>query len=355
MFMGFLFSCQPDANKLTPPEEIGVIPAAILEAQVTWTLDYDQQAQEQGLETCSYSRSFHATQFVDMNYLCPECDMLFQGQADIISGFDCYQQFNAQATTQRIEQWGWNNDIFYRSTREQSPMSELTLLEQVAEEQPISLEWSADYETSDGAGLTISAAGEMSYYIDDSLLLPEAFPERTVPYVCGWPQNDPQNLSLTYQLGIGQTFPNVRLQDQCQDKLALWDLYGHWLIIDSTQPDCGPCQVMAATADAWLENMRSRGYPIMLVSLLGKSLAESNLSPSDQMHSAWVAEFALQDPVLQDKGFANALFPNFIEDLTGMPYGFPAWVVVDPTFTIVDAGTGFSSWDTIEQIILSHQ
>ena len=48
--------------------------------------------------------------------------------------------------------------------------------------------------------------------------------ERTAPYAGGWPQDDPGTLSASWAPAVGETLPNFRLEDQCRDRLDLWDM-----------------------------------------------------------------------------------------------------------------------------------
>ena len=55
--------------------------------------------------------------------------------------------------------------------------------------------------------------------------------------------------------------------------------------------------------------------------------------------------------VLYDRGFAYALFPDFIADFSGESFGYPTWLVIDPEMNLVDGNVGFGSWDDVGDII----
>ena len=203
--------------------------------------------------------------------------------------------------------------------------------------------------------MLLEAQGSFQYSFDPALEILNPWEGRTEPYTCGWPQNDPGDLTLDYELGIGKTFPNVHLRDQCNERLSLWDLYGNWLILDTTQSDCGPCRSMASSSEEALAEMRAEGLNVMMVSFLGNGLSYPYETPSASTLDTWVDQYELEDPVLFDQGFAYALFPSFVEEYTGEGFGYPTWLLVNPEMELVYGNVGFSSWDNIYQAILDNQ
>jgi len=337
------------------PDEQGSIPAIRVSGDVTWTLAFDADAQAQGFTDCSYTRSYEGVQVLDLGYLCPDCAVISQGDATISQGLDCYSQISSDPQTVRTEAWGWSDDgRFFRSGLEQYPLGELSSIDPTAST-GADLSWESSSDLSPGGTMTLSAAGSIRWLIDDQALLPDPWPVRTEPYACGWPTNDPGTLSLDYELGLGKTFPNVRLVDQCGERPALWDLYGSWLVIDTAQPDCGPCRSMASTAEAFLNQMADEGIDVKFVSLLGAGLSEPWATPSQDVYDAWVTSYNPTTPLLQDRGFGYALFPAFAEAETGEAFGYPTWIVVDPTMKPVAVNVGFGSWDAVAEIIRAGQ
>jgi peroxiredoxin len=303
------------------------------------------------MEDCSYTREFTGTQLLDMDYLCPACTVQVQGTATMTEGLDCYGQISSSASTERAEHWGWSDTHFYRTSLTQYPLVELQEFTNNGEGEESTLAWSSEREMSDGGSMVLTASGSLSWFIDDDTLLADPWPTPTAPYTCGWPQEDPGTLVLDYTLAEGNTFPNVRLEDQCGEQLALWDLYGRWLVLDSSQSDCGPCRLMADGAEDFVESMAGEGIEVMVVSLLGNGLSDPAGTPDTATLTSWVEDYGLTDPVLYDRGFGYALFPDFIENSTGESFGYPAWLVVDPTMTLVHGNVGFSSWDDVSEVI----
>ena len=335
----------------TTPAEVGEHPAVIVTGAVTWTLEFDKTAEAKGFTDCSYTREYTGVQYLDMDYLCPECVVQVQGTATMTEGLDCYSQISSSAATERTEHWGWSETAFYRTGVLQGPMGELSEFTPPAEGASGSLGWESENELTDGGVMILTAAGALTWETDESTLLPDPWPESPDAYSCGWPTNDPGTLTLDYDLGVGKTFPNVRLEDQCGDKLALWDLYGSWLVMDTSQSDCGPCQSMAATAEAFVEDMAAEGFDVKVVSFLGNGLSDPYGTPDESTHTNWVESFGLTDPVLYDRGFAYALFPDFVEEHTGEGFGYPTWIVVDPEMNLVHGNVGFGSWDDVGDVI----
>jgi peroxiredoxin len=322
---------------------------------VTWTLTFDEEAQANGFESCSYRRSYEGEERVDHPYLCPDCEIMVQGIATMEEGGDCHAQISSNSTTQRTELWGMGNGEFFRSSHEQRALGALGTIENMQADTDINLFWSSENTLTDGGTMLLEASGTAQYSIDPSISPdPDTEPHQGV-YACGWPQNNPENLTLDYNIDVGKTFPNVHLVDQCGDRLSLWDLYGNWLILDTTQSDCGPCRSMAAGSEEALANMRESGIDVMMVSFLGNGLSAPFETPDQSTFDNWVESYELQDPVLFDEGFAFALFPEFVENFSGEGFGYPTWLLVNPEMTLVYGNVGFGSWEDIQSAIEENQ
>ncbi len=325
------------------------IPAIRVSGAVTWMLDFDSVSESAGFIDCEYRREFDGLQFLHSPWLCPDCEVITAGEAVMTAGEDCYAQLSDDPPS-GYEAWGFSADGgFYRSGTEQYPLWEpLASFEDGGEGADNALAWSAEYDLGGGAGLTLSASGSFRYLTDADTLLPESFPPRQTPYGCGWPRNDPGDLPLDFHLTGGGVFPNLRLTDQCGEDVNLWDLYGDWIVLDGTQPDCGPCQTMAAGGVDFLAGMRSEGVTVRMVSLMGGGLAAPWESPELETVTSWASSFGLSDPVLVDRGAAFALLPQVLGD----DFGWPAWAIIDPHMQLVYAQVGFGTWDTAAEVIL---
>ena len=319
---------------------------------VTWTLTFDEEAKANGFEDCTYRRTYEGEERIDRPYLCPDCEIMVQGIATMEEGGDCHGQISSDSSTQRTELWGLGNGFFYRSGHEQRALGELGEVEVVQPDTDIALFWSSENTLQSGGVMLLEATGTTQYFIDSSITPDPATQPHQGEYSCGWPQNDPGDLVQEYRIDVGQTFPNVHLVDQCGERLSLWDLYGHWLILDTTQSDCGPCRSMADSSEEALTQMREQGIEVMMVSFLGNGLSAPFETPDTGTLTNWVEQYGLQDPVLYDEGFTYALFPDFVENFSGEGFGYPTWLLVDPQMTLVYGNVGFGSWDDIQNKIL---
>ncbi|MCK6506434.1 redoxin domain-containing protein [Myxococcota bacterium] len=334
----------------TPTEE-GSIPAWRAQAEVTWTLTFDAAAQAEGYADCSYRRTWEGVQVLDLDYLCPECALHLVGDATLQEGLDCAATIVSDPPTVREEGWGWSEDgRFFRGSYGLSPMGELGTID-AGRSEGAALSWESEGEVGTTGTMLLQAAGTVSWWLDEQTLLPDPWPARTEPYTCGWPTDDPGTLVRDYDLALGTVLPNVRLRDQCDEKLALWDLYGRWLVVDSAQPDCGPCRTMASTAEDFVQSMAAEGIEVVVVSLLGKGLAEPFSEPDEAVFDDWVATYQPSGPVLRDRGYGYALLPDLALSATGEEFGYPTWMVIAPDMTIAHVNVGFSDWDAVAEVI----
>ena len=110
MILTLLLACtgkiDDTASSDTATEDQGAA-AVVVTGEVTWSLTFDEAAQAKGFTDCSYTRTFQGTQYLDMDYLCPECSVQVQGTATMTEGLDCYSQISSSASTERTEHWGW--------------------------------------------------------------------------------------------------------------------------------------------------------------------------------------------------------------------------------------------------------
>ena len=323
--------------------------------EVTWTLTFDEAAEANGFFDCSYRRTYEGEQRIDRGYLCPNCDFMTQGIATMEEGLDCHAQISSNNAAQRTELWGLGNNSFFRSGHEQRALGELGSVDSMAPDTDIALTWSSESQLNAGGTMLLEATGYIHYVVDPDITpSPEVLPHEG-PYTCGWPQNDPGDLILDYNIGIDKTFPNVHLRDQCGERMSLWDFYGSWLILDTTQSDCGPCRSMAAGAEEALADMRAFGLDVVMISFLGNGLSYPYESPSQATLDSWVDTYELEDPVLFDEGFAFALFPGFVEEFTGEGFGYPTWLLINPEMKLVYGNVGFGSWENIQNAIQDNQ
>lgn len=337
------------------------VPARVITAEVTWELGFDPDAEAEGYTDCSYSRTFTGVQFLDQPYLCPDCTHQFEGTAEMYVGFtDCAEPIFG-GTESRTEYWGlgWSeapgtDAAFFRGSRENQAIGELTTIAEATLDQLLELGWDSEYSLADmgleGDGqMTLAASGSATVTIDESIQLADLYQLRTEPYECGWPTNNPGDLETDWLLEEDATFPTAWLEDECGERVNLWDFHGSYLVIDSTQPDCCYCILMAEAAPDFLAEMDDAGVPTVFLSLLGEGLSNIVGEPTQGDFEDYVASYGSGEPILKDRGFGYAIFePYWGDDL-----GYPSWTVIRPDMTVLAVGKGFSSFEEITDLILA--
>jgi len=272
----------------------------------------------------------------------------------MISGESCFAQISTDDGS-RGESWGFSyvtGDV-YRSVTSQYPLFELAEVGVAEEYLESPVYWDANYDVGSGQ-LQLTASGSWSHWVDDSERL--ANPWAEIPASsCGWGNTGPVVVPSSYETSLGAPFPNLRLMDQCDDLVDLYSFSGSWIILDFTQPDCGPCQNMASASQDFLQNLRAEGVSVNMVSIMGKGLDEPWASPSRGIVDDWVEYFGINEPVLIDEGAGVALLPEFYDQEYGASFGYPAWIILDPEMNIVRGFTGFSDFSTAREVILSGQ
>ena len=339
-------STTPDA--WSPEPTLG---STALTTETTWTLDFDEQAEDGGFVDCSYSRTYEGGQIVDQPWLCPDCTVIYSGDAVMTEGYDdCYVQIST-ASEERPEYWGftWPDDgstgLLHRSGGLPNwSLGELGEVEPVALGETLSMLWSSDNELTDGGNMLLSAESSGVVTESDELLVDYDTP-REEPYACGWPTDNPGTLSTDYVLAEGSVVPNARLMDRCGEMVDLWDFYGRYLIVDVAQPDCGPCKEMAADAPAGLAAIRTAGHPVVGVTVLGGGLSTPYLEPDESVLVAWEDAYGDDELLLSDRGWGYAIFQPYWGDA----FGYPTYALVAPDMSVlaVEKGYGTTTWDDI--------
>ncbi len=342
-----------DLEDLPDGEGDEPVAATRAEGDVAWTLAFDADAEAAGLTDCTYTRHWEGLQAIDQPYLCPECTALSWGEAEIIDGLDCYQQLVPTGEALSWEGWGFSEDgRFFRSGGENRSAGELATFDLPAQAgDPVTIGWEAEYDMTAGGRMVLSATGTYRWWSDADTLLDDPMgPRENTESACGWPRRNPGTLTGVMPLALGEVMPNVRLEDQCGEPADLWDFYGRWLILDSSQEDCGPCRIMADEAGAFVEAMAAEGIEVVMLSLMGNGLDQPWETPPSSVIDNWVSQFSLNGPVLKDRGYAYSLFPAFLGPES---FGFPAWLVVNPEMQLVNGKVGYSSWDDARNMILA--
>jgi len=335
------------------------VAATVLQAEVTWTLDFDSDAEAAGWTDCFYTREYTGVQRLDVPHLCPGCDVIVEGDATMTVGFtDCAEPlFGGEEV--RTETWGLGGSDVYRRSGSQYPLPTdplATLADLSGDGSEVAVGWDSEYgvnnEDGDEVGrFTMVASGTMAWESDDSVWLDVYMGPRESAYACGWECNDPGDLGGSYPLAPDEVLPNFRLQDQCDELVDIHDFYGSYLVLDSAQSDCGPCLSMAEAAEPFRETLVADGIPVRLIPLLGAGLSDVGGTPNTATHQAWVDRFTPVDPVLADRGWGYAALGQYLPDHEGEDIAWPAWIIIAPDMTVLQGGVGFGDWSEIGDII----
>ena len=339
-----------------------LVEAHTLDAQVTWTVDFDADAEAEGYVDCEYSRTYAGVQFLDQPYLCPDCTLQFAGEADMFEGYEeCYVG-SFGGDPQRTEYWGfaWPDQdggeaVLFRGARENLSVGELATVPSASLDEPFEIGWTGEYTLEDlghdaAGSLALAALGTATVSLDAGIELEDLRAARSEPYACGWPLGNPGTLADVLPLADDATFPRAWLEDACGDLVDLWDLHGSYLVVDSTQHDCGYCLQMALAAPDFLAEMEDAGIPVRFVSLLGEGLSNVVGEPTQEGFEDYEAEYGVPgEPLLKDRGFGYAVFQPYWED----DIGWPVWAIVRPDMTLLTSGKGFTGWEEMGDAILA--
>jgi thiol-disulfide isomerase/thioredoxin len=341
-------------GELDEPAPAATVPRVTLRSVGTWTVDFDDAAEANGGEDCTYTRVYEGTSFVDAPWVCPDCAFMTAGQAVMQDGADCFAVVS-DASPDRAEFWGLADGVVRRSSVENQLLGTPGGQQTELGDGEGTWSWTATYPLSDGGELTLSAAGTLEWAPDGELLVPYEIPRQT-PYAAGWTQSDPGDLVQDWSPAIGQTFPNSRLQDQCGDHpVDLWDLHGEgYVILDVSQPDCGPCQVMAREFVDLADALAYSGIEVSMVTYMGAGLQTPLLPPELETVQLWSETYGVHGPVFVDRGFATNAMRQFVQNELDRDMGFPAWVILAPDLSVIHGQVGFGDWVDAHDRIVAH-
>ena len=340
---------EPPASRDTG---VGPSPAETLTGTIEWTLEFDADAEALGYTDCTYTRTYAQLEVADRGYLCPECELLTTGTSVMTDGYeDCFLQISDD-DAERTEHIGFGTvdgeTHFFRTGTLNLALGDLGA---VTTEAPYTFAYSSENELTDGGIMILSFSGELVRETSETETIPDLGGAIAEPYTCGWPQNSPGGPNASWDVADGEIFPNLRLIDQCDEPVDLWDFRGYYLVIDSSSPDCGPCQAMADGAEEFKARMAAQCAPVEMLTLLNESLGAINHPASAETVDAWVAEWGLQSPVVQDEGAGYALMPEYLGVEDGMSY--PGVIVLDPDGRVIYGATGFGEWSEFGEVILA--
>jgi len=331
----------------------GSVALSAVAGDITWAIDFDAAAEALGKVDCTYRRTAEGMQVQAHGHLCPGCDLVAAVDATLVEGAACVESIGSAATAVRTETWALDPaGGFYRSGVFPGPLREaLAAVDRAGAGGDVPVAWESTATLDTGGGFTLRAAGTLRWDAAPSRSAPDALGPRAAAYACGWECNDPGGAVPSVGLETGGRLYPGRFVDACGEGVDLWDFAGSWLVVDTAQPDCGPCRAMAASHGPFVAQMAAEGIRVRVVTLLGAGLSAPWATPEVGVLDAWVAEYGDDQPVLLDRGYGAALFPPYAEGETGESFGYPTWVVVDPSLTVRAVNVGFGSWDDVAAVI----
>ena len=122
-----------------------------------------------------------------------------------------------------------------------------------------------------------------------------------------WVSNSPRNDLEATGFGLGETPPDMCMQDQHGDMVSLWQFYGQVILLDISAEWCAPCQELATEVDHTWKDYEDQGFVYLTI------LTEDQNSeiPSVEVLEKWAEDFAITAPVLSDtEGYRNQLVPT---------------------------------------------
>ena len=336
MLLLFL-SCAKNPPLWAPPDVDSTPPADPwpeiyeLAGSLTWSLNTGNSQ-----TSCSYVATYTAIEDLSHPWTCPECDVQFV--ADVTTDDDaCYRTVNGSLPAR--EYLGFN--------------SEYTLYRHIAANFPLEL---FGYGRLDSDAIAIDASLTSD---DGSTLRVDGTLERTVTsadgwngfappstYACGWPKADPPTYDGPWEYHVNQTIPDGWFKDTCDEPVRLHDLTGAFLVIDVSAVDCPPCQLMASEEAAFTSAMAKEGIEVRSVTLLAPSLSAILDDTPIETLETWKKTYGVTGTVLADRGWGYAIPERFLG-----AKNYPTWTVIAPDLRAIAIGSGFESYQVIENAI----
>lgn len=334
---------------------------SVADGEVRWTVTYDEAARADGAVDCGYARQYTAIQDRSAPWTCPACTTVLASSASM-SDADaaCYRAL-AGVDPAPVERIGWSEDQFFRSTYPFGPMGPTADL-LVAPPPPTSPAERVDppdvYDVVFASEVDLPrAAGPGSAHIavegalEVAVAPGDPWSGMTPPevYTCGWRRLDAPPYTGPWTLSLGALAPDGWFVDPCGQPVRLHDFAGGYVVVDIAAPDCGPCQAMAADEDAFLAEVRALGIPIDVVTLLVSGLSTPFEEGPVELLDEWRDAFALESPVLADRGWGGVMALSLWPDVLS----YPSWVVLSPSLEVVGAGKGYGTYDPIRDSVVA--
>ncbi|MEQ1503474.1 MAG: hypothetical protein ABMB14_14655 [Myxococcota bacterium] len=312
---------------------------------LTWRAVFDDDARAAGAADCSYTRVYDAVEDRSTPWQCPGCEVVLDATV-AVSDPDraCYRSI-AGEDPPLVERLGWTADRFLRTAGGFGPLADAGARTDTA----------AGFAVDGGTtGVPVVGGGTVDLFVAGALAVGATVGDPLnglsppLDYACGWPRFDPPAYDGPWTVAIGAQLPDAWLRDACDEGVRLHDLAGSYLVVDVSALDCGPCQVMAASAPAFVAELRGLGVRVDTVTVLAPTLDDVFAEATVEQRRLWSDTFEVGAPVLGDRGWgfamAEAQWPDEV--------AYPSWFVASPALEVLAVGQGFGGFAPIRSVIV---
>jgi hypothetical protein len=289
-----------------------------------------------GGDDCAFVTTYAATQDWSQPWTCPECEAQFV--ADVtVDDEACYRRVHGNLPEREYIGVA-PNDTFLRATQANFPL------------QPVGFssldgdELSIDEALTSDDGSTLTVEGTLTRTPTDADPWHGFAPPNA--YACGWPKADPPTYDGPWEYHVNQTIPDGWFKDTCDESVRLHDLAGGYLVIDVSAVDCAPCQLMASKEAAFTSAFAKEGIDVKSVTLLAPSLSAILDDTPIETLETWKKTYGVSGLVLADRGWGYAIPEKFLG-----AKNYPTWTVISPDLRAIAIGSGFESYQLIENAI----
>lgn len=335
------------------------VPLAKLDGTWSWRVDFDEAAEANGWEDCTYERYYSGEEDRSVPWLCPDCDIVYRATVGMTEASQACYEHAFGVPPEPVEWLGFgpaleetdgesvDGDLWYRggenmllTARGGAVMGDgRVTVEYTADRVPLDVVTGTG---SDPGSYQLEISGEATLFAGSGDPWHGLLPPGT--YTCGWVDRSPPAYDGPWVLEEDRLVPDGAFLDRCDEALRLHDLVGTWLVIDVTAKDCGPCQTMALESEAFLASM---DQPVSIVTVLTTSLANPFLTTRRSDIDAWADAFDLAHPVVRDRGWGFWLgYERF-----GTRFNYPMTIVVGPDGRVRDMWIGYLGWDRVRAVI----
>ncbi|MCA9491085.1 MAG: redoxin domain-containing protein [Myxococcales bacterium] len=311
-----------------------------MDGLVTWSVDFDAEAEASGLTDCSYTRHYVGVEDRSTPWLCIGCEQIFRASVEMEPGWEtCWDTVSTSLPLE--EEWfGIGGGTWYRQG--------VAFGDAETDGDSFSVSVTTDPDPADVGSMVFDISGSATTGEEEGDPLGGWVPAES--YTCGWPKADPPAYTGDYTARIGGTLPDGVFDDVCKEPVRLHDFAGRYLIVEISAMDCPPCQAAASEETAFVESMKAEGIEVEVITLLAPSLSDTAGTPTKPQLKQWIDQYDLHSPVLADRVWGLAV----VAPAVGDGFGYPSMMVVSPDLEILDTSVGFGGYDGMGDLIRSH-